>query len=335
MRKRRKNRGTVLTLCLLILLFCGSFFGFWMWQKQDDPVSSVQTQAHIEADVTDGIRWNGGIYRYNDHLSNYLFIGVDKDELSESSSGKLQAGAGDALFLVSYDRVSKDVAVISIPRDTMTDIEVILPDGSSAGKIKDHISLSYGYGDGKHESCYLTRDAVSNLFYGIPINGYCAVSMDGLSEIPRTIGSFDVVVPNDSLTAEYPMYTQGSTVTITEETVETFVRYRDIHVANSALARQERQIAFLEAALSCVENRFAQDAGVVTDLYENLTDYMVTNMGNDLFVDLFEAVCSDAVLRSLDLPGEAVSGSGYDEFQVSDADLYDLVMEVFYVEAGA
>lgn len=322
-------------ICGLVLLFCllfaSGFLAYRSIQKSSDTaVLDEQTETSEEIE---GVRWNGGIYQYNEHLSNYLFLGIDNDELNDSAAGMLKAGACDAIFLVSYDRVTKAVTVISIPRDTMTEIEVFLPDGSSAGKVKDHISLSYGYGDGRHESCYLARDAVSNLFYGLPINGYCAMSMDGLVQIPETIGSFEAVVPNDSLAAAYPEYQKGSTVEITAENVETFVRYRDITAAHSALARQERQTAFLEAALNCVESQFQQDAGIVTELYDNLSDYMVTNMSNDLFVDLLEAVYAQNEVQSLNLPGEAVETNGYDEFCVSDEALYDLIMSLFYVKA--
>lgn len=320
--------GVILLLCLL---FAGGFLVYRSVQNRSD-MAVLDEQPETPAEI-EGVRWNGGIYQYNEHLSNYLFLGIDKDELNDSSAGMLKAGACDAIFLVSYDRVTKAVTVISIPRDTLTEIEVFLPDGSSAGKMKDHISLSYGYGDGRHESCYLTRDAVSNLFYGLTINGYCAMSMDGLVQIPETIGSFEVVVPNDSLAAAYPEYQKGSTVEITAENVETFVRYRDITAAHSALARQERQTAFLEAALSCIESQFQQDAGIVTELYDDLSDYMVTNMSNDLFVDLLEAVYTQSEVRSLSLPGEAVEGSAYDEFHVAEDELYEMIIQEFYVNA--
>ena len=40
--------------------------------------------------------------------------------------------------------------------------------------------LSYAYGDGGYESCELAENAVSELLYGLPIDGYCALNMDGL-----------------------------------------------------------------------------------------------------------------------------------------------------------
>ena len=44
--------------------------------------------------------------------------------------------------------------------------ETFGPGGKSLGKSKDHISLSYAYGDGGYESCELAENAVSELLYG-------------------------------------------------------------------------------------------------------------------------------------------------------------------------
>ena len=77
--------------------------------------------------------------------------------------------------------------MISIPRDTMTQIETFGPGGKSLGKSKDHISLSYAYGDGGYESCELAENAVSELLYGLPIDGYCALNMDGLPVFDRQL----------------------------------------------------------------------------------------------------------------------------------------------------
>lgn len=329
MRRNSKRRFIYLGIGFGVLLLCIAVFLILYMKKQKAEVAAVvYTESKRESgDVT----WQGQEYRYNDHLSNYLFIGVDEYDLEDGEMGDRQAGKCDALFLVSYDRVKKNMAVISIPRDTMTEIEVFLPDGSSGGRSKDHISLSYGFGDGKHESCRLTEEAVSNLFYGLDINGYCAMSMSGLPVIPDTIGSFDVVIPNDSMIAVNPEYTKGSTVTVTSENAESFVRYRDVETTQSALLRQERQMAFLEAAMVKVEGQFEQNSAIATDLYNALTPYLVTNMGNDLFLELMESAYSGSEIVSWTVPGEGAEGNEYDEYHVNDDQLYEKIIETFYV----
>lgn len=287
------------------------------------------------ADRTRGaVLWNGKEYEYNDHLSNYLVLGIDTREKTETSVGQADAGQADAIYLVSRDRVKNTVTVISVPRDTMTEIETLTPGGESLGKSTDHISLSYAYGDGGHESCRLAREAVSNLFYGLPIQGYCAVNMDGISALVQSVGTVTVTVPNDSLEAEYPEFTAGSQVTLNEENTEIFVRYRDTDERQSALARMERQEEFIRALGAAVKALAAQDSGFAGKLYETMGPYMVTSMGNDEFVRLMQSAAEGGASEGWTVPGQPVDGQYYDEYHVDDEALYEKIIETFYTEIG-
>lgn len=287
------------------------------------------------ADRTRGaVLWNGKEYEYNDHLSNYLVLGIDTREKTETSVGQADAGQADGIYLVSRDRVKNTVTVISVPRDTMTEIETFTPGGESLGKSTDHISLSYAYGDGGHESCRLAREAVSNLFYGLPIQGYCAVNMDGISALVQSVGTVTVTVPNDSLEAEYPEFTAGSQVTLNEENTEIFVRYRDTDERQSALARMERQEEFIRALGAAVKALAAQDSGFAGKLYETMRPYMVTSMGNDEFVRLMQSAAEGGASEGWTVPGQPVDGQYYDEYHVDDEALYEKIIETFYTEIG-
>ncbi len=287
------------------------------------------------ADRTRGaVLWNGKEYEYNDHLSNYLVLGIDTREKTETSVGQADAGQADAIYLVSRDRVKNTVTVISVPRDTMTEIETFTPGGERLGKSTDHISLSYAYGDGGHESCRLAREAVSNLFYGLPIQGYCAVNMDGISALVQSVGTVTVTVPNDSLEAEYPEFTAGSQVTLNEENTEIFVRYRDTDERQSALARMERQEEFIRALGAAVKALAAQDSGFAGKLYETMRPYMVTSMGNDEFVRLMQSAAEGGASEGWTVPGQPVDGQYYDEYHVDDEALYEKIIETFYTEIG-
>ena len=287
------------------------------------------------ADRTRGaVLWNGKEYEYNDHLSNYLVLGIDTREKTETSVGQADAGQADGIYLVSRDRVKNTVTVISVPRDTMTEIETFTPGGESLGKSTDHISLSYAYGDGGHESCRLAREAVSNLFYGLPIQGYCAVNMDGISALVQSVGTVTVTVPNDSLEAEYPEFTAGSQVTLNEENTEIFVRYRDTDERQSALARMERQEEFIRALGAAVKALAAQDSGFAGKLYETMRPYMATSMGNDEFVRLMQSAAEGGASEGWTVPGQPVDGQYYDEYHVDDEALYEKIIETFYTEIG-
>ena len=100
----------------------------------------------------DAIVYDGKTYVYNDHLTNYLLLGVDTDGSIQEPKEPGSAGQSDSIFLISYDRVKETTVGLAIPRDTITQIEKFTPGGESLGFYSDHLNLQYAYGDGKRKS---------------------------------------------------------------------------------------------------------------------------------------------------------------------------------------
>ena len=222
--------------------------------------------------------------------------------------------------------------MISIPRDTMTDVESFDLEGKSLGKSKDHISLSYGYGDGGAESCKLTQEAVSNLFYGLPIQGYLAMNLDGIPELTKSVGGLTVTVPNNSLEYKYPEFAEGAEVTLTEENTEVFLRSRDVDESQSAIYRMERQKAFLDAFSKKAKECYEQNAKFAADLFVAIKPYTVTNISEDRLMKLFQTADEGDGYTEWTVPGEGTQGLSYDEYHVDDDALYAKIMETFYQE---
>lgn len=328
--KKKKKKLWLVPVCAAVIVVAAGSTLVWQTVRTREKDPDTQTaQKEKTADVV----WNGKGYNYNDHLSNFLFMGVDNREKEETSLGQANAGQADAVYLASWDRVEDTVTLISIPRDTMTEIQIYGPGGTDLGTNLNHISLSYAYGDGSHESCRLTKDAVSNLFYGLPIQGYCSINLDGLPLLTESVGTLTVTVPNDSLEKVDPEFTKGAEVTLTPENTEMFVRYRDITVSQSAISRMERQQEFIRAFGDAAVQKFATDPGFITDLYVSLDPYMVTNMGTDQLVDIMQSVSAGGTRDEWTVPGEGVEGENYDEYYVDDEALYAKIIETFYVEA--
>lgn len=110
---------------------------------------------------SDTVEYKGETYKYNDHLSNYLFLGIDTREAVDTYQSQADAGQADAIFLVSMDRATEKIKVLFIPRDSMTRIETFNPYGQSLGETTDHLNIQYAFGDGKEKSCELMKTAVS------------------------------------------------------------------------------------------------------------------------------------------------------------------------------
>lgn len=320
----KKKKIGFLVCFLVVVAVCVSVF--LLLEKKETP-----STAYRENEQDDVVVYNGNSYRYNEHLSNYLFLGIDTREMLGDNQLQTENGRADAVYLISYDRVKKTVNSVVIPRDTITNIRTYSVDGSDLGMTEDHITMQYMYGDGREKSCRLMMEAISNLLYGIPIQGYCAVNMDGIPVAVGTLGSVEVVVPNASLEKINPQYQEETQITVTEENAEQFVRYRDVEVAGSAIERTERQKVFIEAFMNTAKERVQTNKKLVLNMYEKLEPYMVTNMDADLFVQLFDAT-DDTSTKFQDIPGKSVIGNVYDEYHIEESELYELVLQKFYQE---
>ena len=327
--KRRGRFAAVIIAGVAVLAVAG--LGYVGIQKKK-AAEAASAKATAEADDSNTVTWQGKTYKYNQNLSNYLLLGVDKRTPAETRVGKADAGQADALFLLSLNRKTKEMTLISIPRDTMTDVESFDLEGKSLGKSKDHISLSYGYGDGGAESCKLTQEAVSNLFYGLPIQGYLAMNLDGIPELAKSVGGLTVTVPNNSLEYKYPEFAEGAEVTLTEENIETFVRSRDVDESQSAIYRMERQKAFLDAFSKKAKECYEQNAKFAANLFMAIKPYTVTNISEDRLMKLFQTADEGDGYTEWTVPGEGTQGLSYDEYHVDDDALYTKVMETFYQE---
>ena len=328
-KNRRKRIAAVFVICGVLAIVAVFAAGIWKQQRKahmetdGDSVSS-------EENTSESITYKGKTYVYNDHLSNYLFMGIDtKGDMETAESGN--AGQADAVFLVSVDRVTKEMQVISIPRDTMTEIEMFSVSRKSLGLMENHINLQYAQGDGKTESCELMKTAVSKLLGGIPVHGYCSVNMDGIHVMTEAAGNVQVVIPDNSLEEVNPEFTEGAEVTLTKDNVEQFVRYRNTGREQSALVRQDRQKIFIEAYMKKAQEQYAKDASFVTGLYESMKPYMVTNIGNDLFVKLLSAA-QEGKSSVHTLPGKGAQGEYFDEYRVDEEALQEMIISVFYRE---
>lgn len=284
-----------------------------------------------------GYIWHDGkAYRYNDDIITLLCMGIDKSSEetgTEKASG--QNGQADTIFLTVMDPVHSQLKVIAVSRDTMTEIPAFDSKGNYVGENINHLGLAYAYGDGKEKSCQYMTDAVSKLFYGIPINGYAAFNLDTIGQLNDAVGGVTVTVPEDEdMSSANKALKSGAEVTLDGDMAETFVRWRNTDVHGSNNMRIARQKQFLLSFFQQAVNAVQKDVSLPVTLYQEFSKEMVTD------IDLNKAVylVSEVVKMSFDegnlviLPGESRAGKVYDEFYVDDDALYELILDTFYIE---
>lgn len=331
--RQRKICMLLIIILIIVLSVLGGGYYLLSQKNASSPQNGGQnSDSRNQTDLSqnsDIVEYKGETYKYNDHLSNYLFLGIDTRETVDTYQSQADAGQADAIFLVSMDRATEKIKVLFIPRDSMTRIEVFNPYGQSLGETTDHLNIQYAFGDGKEKSCELMKTAVSDMLDGLPIQGYCSMNMDGISVITDFVGGIQLTIPDDSLADVNSEYKKGAVVDITGETAEQFVRYRDIDKTQSALVRQERQKTFLQALVQKAQEKAGEDAGFVTGLYDSVKSYTVTNMGNDIFAKLL-AASQNGITDTETVPGEGTHGENFDEYHIDEDALSDLIISMFY-----
>lgn len=329
---KQSKAGMILAVIVIILVALLGI-GYFLWQQTQGVMKTGTSEEQSETASTaadqNTVEYEGNTYKYNDHLSNYLFMGIDSTEGVSEMESQQDAGQADSIYVVSLDRATEQVQVLSIPRDTITEIEVFNPSGTSLGMTDNHINLQYAYGDGKEESCELMKTAVSKLLHDLPIQGYYSMNISGISEIGKLVGDVEIVVPDDSLEEYDPYFKEGATVIINGDNVEEFLRYRDTDKSQSALVRQQRQKTYLKALIPKLQEKTQTNSSFIGDLLNDIQPYTVTNIGNDVFAKLLNAA-GNSTLETQTVPGEGVEGKYYDEYHVDDDALYKLVLSMFY-----
>ncbi len=335
-------------LALVLVLSVGGVFGAYHYlrtrgaERIQDNISTVQLSMEsrdkesipVNADA-DLIWHKGNAYRFNDKMVTLLFMGIDQrsGEMEKIQGVSGESGQADTIFLAALNPVNNRIKVIAISRDTMTEIPVFDAKGNYLGKEKSHLGLAYAYGDGKETSCQYMVDAVSQLFYGIPINGYAAFNMSTIAEINDAVGGVTVTVPEDLSTAD-PLLQEGATVTLQGKSAETFTRWRNVKLHDSNSLRMVRQKMYVERFFVQAVKAMQQDYTLPAKLYEELSKQMVTDLSLDKTVYLATQAMNMSFSGEdlISLKGEAVAGKVYDEIVVDDEALYELILDIFYIQ---
>jgi LCP family protein required for cell wall assembly len=296
---------------------------------------TAQMDGSVEKWQEGTISYNGGYYRYNNYLKTYLFMGIDTDDEVYNMDTSDTGYQSDALFLIVANSSDQTLSVITIHRNTMTEIERFTGSGVSMGKAVSQICVQHAYGDGKKLSCTRVEDAVAGLFYNIPIQGYISMNMGAIPGMNDAVGGVQVTVLDD---LEYEdrgvSLKKGETVTLSGQEAYCYLRGRDVNDYDSATERLRRQEQYITSFITELQGMDDRQA-TVTDVFNAIEDYTVTDIDiSSLMSSLLEYEYSEDNMYSI--PGETTVGEdGYEEFYVDEDAFYDLIIQVFYEEAEA
>ena len=328
----RVLKGTAAILAVVLVLLAGMLL-LQRWENtQDAPVSSQGPSSAVEAgapvDDREITYYNGTAYARREDLETVLLLGVDKFE-GETPEGYINNQQADFLLLLVMDKQNETCTPIQLNRDTMTQIQILGVTGEPAGTFTGQLALAHTYGSGEEDSCENTVLAVSNLLYGMEIDHYVSLTMDGVALLNDLVGGVTVEVLDDFSGIDDSLV-QGETVTLQGQQALTYVRSRGGMEDSSNLHRMERQRQYLAALQQQLKAAVQQEDGFTLDALLQLNEYMVSDCTVNQLSDLGDSLAAYQVNDILTTPGDAQEGEEFMEFTVDEAALQQLVMDVFY-----
>ena len=325
--------AAAVVLTLLLSWFVWDSMNLYRQRKETEAKLTASPFLLPVAEESGLITFQGEVYERRPTVKAILCIGVDSSGIME----KRVTGAGgqaDGIFLVAHDVAASRIKILMIPRDTMTPITLTDLSGNILGKDIQHITLAYGYGDGRELSCQWLSEAVSELLSGLRIDGYLAMNTSMIPKLNDLVGGVTVRVTAEGMERSDPAFVKGAEVTLHGEQAERFVRFRDSRIDNSAITRMIQQKQYLQGYFVALKQAAAKDDSVITAIMNIIEQEMITNMAKDQYLEMGLAVLNSQESLTgddiLTIPGEAVTTERFDEFHHDPDGTIQMVLDLFY-----
>lgn len=326
MSKSAKRRGLACIRVILILVIVAMFGGLWIWESTD-----FLGNGEIQVDqVSRTITRNGVEYYPRQDITVVMVLGTDQRGPVEASVGYTNESRCDAVELVILDHAARTYTILSLNRDTMVTMPALGLGGKPAGTMYGQLALSHAFGDGLEQSCENTRQTVSDLLYGITIDHYVALNLEGIVVVNDAVGGVTVNVKDDFSDVD-PTITKGQLTLMGDQALH-YVQSR-LHVGDELnLSRMDRQEEYMLGLAKSLGEKYRQSESFLLELYEQVGPYMVTDCSASVISGLLSRCGDYAMAETVTPKGENVRGDTYYEFHLDERRLDDLVLRLFYAK---
>ncbi|WP_456273120.1 polyisoprenyl-teichoic acid--peptidoglycan teichoic acid transferase TagU [Bacillus sp. AK031] len=248
-KKKKRTWLKVTGILLLVLLIGGGAYAYSVYHSLNKAVETMHTPTERES----SLRTKDVEFSSREPFS-VLLMGVDEREGDK--------GRSDTMIVLTVNPEAESVKMLSIPRDTLTDI---IGHGT-----RDKINHAYAFG-----GVEMAMDTVENLL-DIPIDHFVQINMEGFKEIVDAVGG--ITVQNDlSFSSGGYDFPKGEvTLSGAEALAFTRMRYED---PRGDFGRQQRQRQIIQGII--------QEGASVSSLwkFDNIFDALGNNVKTDLTFD--------------------------------------------------
>lgn len=337
-KKRRLPLAARIAIIILVLIFLAVSIigGTFLYLRETGKNDLIVEQQNPKYEET--IQYNGHTYIYDKNKVAFAFIGVDREEIGQSNGEIGSAGQADTDIIGVVDTQTGQVSVITIPRDTMVDIDLYSASGIFLRTEEMQICLSYAYGDGGESSCKNVTTAMSRILGNVPIEKYFALDLDGIAPLNDAVGGVTLTslydFPSDGVK-------KGDEITIRGDFAQTYVRRRNVDNIEASLNRTERQTQYVKAYVQQLRSAVVNDFSVITSLYNTAMDYSQTNIALNDVTYLATVILSNGVseynqytLKGEMKPSSTTSEDVFAEYYVDEDAVMEVVVNCFYKQVS-
>jgi LCP family protein required for cell wall assembly len=327
--KKMKWQNLIAVLVVLAVVI-GGFAFFANYLQNRGTGSQGETTANTnETGRLRTIQFKDKTYRQKGDIRTYVLMGVDHmDQGNTMERGN--KGQNDLLLAIVVNDSEETYQILQVNRDTMTDVIQTDIKGKQTGTAYQQIALAHSYGDGKELSCQNTVNTLSKMLWDQEFEGYVSIDMEAVNVAAGAVGGVPVTVEDDFSEID-PTLVQGETVTLDSSNALTFVRTRYGVADESNMNRQKRQQAFMQ---SFIQKASALGETQINDVYNQLQDYMLSDLPNSSVVNLMNKLKNYEELPIVTMEGtnKVNTSTNFNEFTVKSSSLQDIILKLFWNE---
>ena len=321
-RKKDMSNALLLLAAVLLVIAVGGFI-ISRWENKKYQVDNSSEVIDIDTVNYEPnvIEYNGDTYVQNRRIKTYLLMGTDRIENDISYTG----GQADALMLVVINDNKKTWTLVQIDRDTMTEMDVIDVNGDAYRHITAQICLAHTYGTLQRGALNEVK-TVSNYLLDQPVTGYYSMNMDKIADLNDAVGGVPVKITTDFTDID-PSLPLGEEVVLHGDQAMTFVRSRMNVDDGTNQARMRRQNAYLNSLINIIKGMSEEE---IIDLYDMMTDDVITDMGSGDFYDIAELTREYERQQNPEIEGVHEVKDGYMTFTPDQDSFMKVILELFY-----
>ncbi|PKJ52854.1 LCP family protein [Bacillus sp. SN10] len=289
-KKSKKKIKIIISAILFVLLIGGGY----TWFLVNKASSAVRNAAHDLARGDKSDLRDKAVKPITNNVS-VLVMGVDESDVRGKEYG--EAIRTDALLLATFNKDSKTVKLLSIPRDTYTYIPI--------EKKKDKITHAHAFGsakNGKNGGPQASIDAVEKLM-NVPVDYFVKFNFKSFIKIVDDLGGIEVDVPvefteQDSNDNAEAIHLEKGVQKLNGEEALALARTR--HIDSDAMRGQRQQLV-IEAILKKLTS-----VGSVTkvgNIIDDINGQFVTNLTFDDMLSFYK-YGSDSEIEKLQIQGD-------------------------------